>query len=418
MAAFTRTHSDATWTNGGLGNYVTVIADWQSLADKTFKSLNGDLGGTWIPSSPITIDTGGMNVTGPALVSYGGTLTTLSGARFVLGVGDWPKLSTSHVGRTRVIQQEISARQSTPRYWWCDAPAYPGSIQSIACTLVGPYGIEQPACIIPLRVHDGARLTQATVTFRIPSARTAAPIGLPKMRIVRVDVDGAIVPMSSVSSGADATGFQSPSAPASATAWYANGGTQTWTVTCDQNNTIDTSLYTYFAELVEEVGTKDPTAKIDGAVVRERKLNVAQVFVGGAFTPFGPQGTVPTGGRALATGQPSPFEEYGGIWVVDRTVSTAWARSIDLSKASDFTPGFLVLADGSISDLPNNFMMWESVAPIFGQNITLLQKENGPLSAANVFCNTGITFQRRRPRGNIYHALALTFDSIADMRPQ
>ena len=29
-----------------------------------------------------------------------------------------------------------------------------------------------------------------------------------------------------------------------------------------------------------------------------------------------------------------------------------------------------------------------------------------------------ITFQRRLPRGNVYHALAVHFDSIADMRPQ
>lgn len=434
MSHFTRTQTTSTWTVSGAGGYVTLQNDWQSLADKVFKTVNGDKGGTWAPSSPIVVNSSGMLVSSQAVINFGGKLKTTSGARFVLGNGEYPKLSTSHVGRTRTIRQSLLDCQSSPRYHWGSAADYIGSIQTIACTIVTSSGLEQPKCAIPLRVHDGARMTSATLIFRIPTERTQIPKAMPRMRFIRVDKDGRIESLQSATQGTDVDGYSSQPLVKSGGEWFNNGEAQSWTVQFDQNHTIDTSLYMYYAQIIEEVGTDDPgfpLSKMDGIVVRQRKKNVSYAFTNSGVVPlgdptvYGAPAAVVTGTVVLVLGNTGSSSQFNGIWIVDASgglPGNSWTRmSGDLQAAEDFTPYFLVTCDGSI-DTDDQWTSWECVSPVATSRITLSVGDDvgdpiwilgGPSTAF-----PHITFQRPVRRGNVYHSLTCIFDQISDMRPQ
>lgn len=403
MAHNTRTQIDATWTTG---NYVTVVADWQSLERKVFKAINGVTGGCWAPSSQLVLGSSVANViinaAAPAIVDWDGTLSTLSGGRFVLDSsgpdpeGDWAKLVAGHAGRTRTLVTQCVRRTSSPKYRWvAHRPTW--GVQAIACTVQGPAGVlEQPACIVELRTHHKATLSSVTLTWRVPSTRTNAPVVPPKIRIVRVDANGIITPLKSVASGADANGYIAIAAPTSGAAWFNSGGVQSFTYLCDQNSVVDVTQYTYFAQIQEEAGTlfPVPAAQCDGTIVRERKADVTSLFTANTAITGG---AIATGTRVLLTAQ--TIAQQNGIWIANS--SAAWTRATDLQSASDFTPNFIVqsTADGTV---------WQLAAPTNAQQITLSTDTTG----------TPISFQRRAATGNIYHALAASFTGIADMRWQ
>jgi hypothetical protein len=426
MAHNTRTQPDATWTTG---NYVPLVADWQSLDAKLFAAVNGDRGGCWAPSSPLVVNgialTSQMNVTGPTVIDFGGTISLVSNATVRLGAGDWPRFSASHVLRSRTIVTSCLQRQAAAGHSWINNIAL-GAVQSIACSVqlpaytssvfaqaVTPGRIFQPAFALPLRVHDGSRFTLGSLTFRVNQSRTAAPVVAPQFRIVRVDLSGNVVPLKSVASGADASGYVSVANPASGAAWYAGGALQTINYVCDQNNVIDVSQYSYFAQLIEEVGTTAqlPAQSCDGTIVRERKVDVVVASTANLASLSGTQ-TV----DGVSVGSASPIfpiadrvllkdqtdKTQNGIWIAQSAV--AWVRASDLTGQADFTPGFLVKAtQGTV----NAGTIWECRDPVNTQQVTLSTPTGTP-----------VNFQRRTPRGNVYHAVACSFDSIADMRWQ
>lgn len=409
MSHFSRTHPDAGWAG-----IVTLQSDWQSLADKGFESVNGDQGGTYAPSSFISISASGMSVTGPTEVNYGGFLKTLASSRFKLGNNEWPSLGPSHVGRTRVLRSPVHTRLCTPHYHFADCPTYTGSIQAIACTIVSQAGLEQPECHIPLRVHDGARLASGIVKIRVPTPRSKSPVQLPRLRVIRVDKSGLIESLRAPSDTVDADGYSSFPAVASGDAWYAGGAAQAWTFTTDQNNVIDVSSYVYYVQFIEEVGTTDPSISLssaDGSLVRERKSDVAYVYEGVLPPGTGNPNPVPGGppptlvsGDSILTAE-APYGIYNGIWTV--SFSGTWPRRTDLAASADFTPNFIVYDK-------NTSCFWECVRPKFGQTIRLTDSSTFD-SVPNA---TEVHFQRRQPRGNIYHSITCTFDQISDMRPQ
>src|SRR4051812_14458167 len=115
MTAFTRTQADAVWNVGGAGGYVTLVSDWADLSSKVFRGLNGDRGGTWNPSTPISFNQN-VEITGRAIVSYGGTLTT---PLIVLnGATEWPVYAKGHPFRTRQILHSCLRRSSRVRADW------------------------------------------------------------------------------------------------------------------------------------------------------------------------------------------------------------------------------------------------------------------------------------------------------------
>lgn len=427
-----RTQSDATWTTG---NYVTLQADWQSLGAKLFAAINGDRGGTWAPSSPIVLDGTAAPITfGTVLVDFGGSITIGASAIVqISGVtGGWPLFGAGHVNRTRTILHSWIERQSTPLYHWANN-INAGGVQSIACTIrstklsitydpgFGTYrpptyvdvpiyntfgSVQQPRMLLPLRVHDGARLASATVTFIVPSSRTASPATPPRLRILRADLSGTTVALASVASGADALGFRPIASPSSGAAWFAGGAVQSFTYACDQNHIVDVSQYVYYAELIEEAATPVAVASCDGTLFRERKSDV-DVATTGNVTRSGAQTidgvSVGAGANLLILVKDQSDFTQNGMYYAPSGGGT-WTRLPGLTAPQDFTPGFLVRVSGGTT---NAGTMWECSGPTSSGTVTVADGTGSP-----------ITFQRRKPRGNIYLGLAVVFDSIFDMRWQ
>lgn len=409
MAHFTRTRSDAIWTTG---NYITLISDWADLSRKLFKSINGVRGGTWGPLVRIIFGGSGFKVSGPTKIGYGGQVKTTAGARVVVAGNDYPRLSSGHFGNTRRIVTSTIDRQSSIRYHWLLNTKYM-AIQSIACTVMRT-GInlvdelEQPKFSLPLRVHNGGRLTTATINFRIFKERSELPVKTPRIRIVRVDSVGNIQPLTSQALGADADGWLSFTTPGSPEDWYALGALKTFTVVCDQLNTIDTSIYQYYAEVIEEVGTEvllDSFDDCDGFLVRAGR-SVTAVDSASNNLDLVPAGLT-AADRVLKLAPSSTVIDDGywsainGVWWVD---PGPWTR-VALVQPSSFTTGYLVI-------VRNSDEVWELIGPHKSSNPTIY------LSTSSPGGSDSIGFRARRPNGNIYHSIVCDFDSIADMRPQ
>lgn len=424
MAHNTRTQSDATWT---AGNYVPSSGDWASLDAKLFKAINGDRGGCWAPAQPliiIGIVGGGVSLTTRAFVSWGGSFTSLAGARFRYAGGslDWPELAPHHVGGTRTFVCPTLPRLATPAYRWITNLEY-ACAQSLACAVQRPSGIEPaPPMLVPLRVHDGARLASVTFVFRVSKQRDVPPLGMPRFRVLRSDRRGNVSVLKSVAGGADADGFASPPQATSGEEWFAGGAAQDFLYTTDQNNIVDTSLYDYFAQIYDEAGptTTAPIGSADGTVLRERKADCRMLAEAGApiglATPI--DGVLPTPGDRVLFNIPGG-SGVNGIWVVTDADPGApgtpqpWVRATDCRSSADFTPGFLVfVSEGAV----RKNSMWECVEPTNVQHAALGTIYVAGASGSEL--DTIIRFDRRAPRGNIYHSILVQLDAITDMRPQ
>lgn len=424
-----RTQSDGTWTTG---NYVTLPPDWQDLNRKVFSSVNGDKGGCWNPTAPIIL-TGlvgsHLKVAAKTVVAYGGQLKTAAGARFnVVGADTWPLLAAGHVGRKRDILHSLYGFETKERKYWKQIMGLSGTtallsgIQSPFCSYQAPGGvIFAPNFYIPLRVHDGARIVSATWRFRVLFPRAKKPVIMPRFRIVRSDSENNLVPLRSVAGGATVDGYMSPAVPDSGELWFNGGAAQGFTYTCDQNNIIDTSQYSYFAQLIEETGavTALPNSQIDGYAIVERKSDVrlasiVNQAITGAVTVDGT--AVVTGDRILYTGQTIP--QQNGIWIAN--TGGAWTRAGDLSSSADFTPNFIVAVSAGGASLNSIWQISEPQAP---QPATVAADNSGsPIRFLRVGRAPSVVFAATTPssplRGNLYHSVLLSMDSIVDMRPQ
>lgn len=426
-----RTQPDATWNNGGLEGYVPPPSDWEDLDRKIAQSLNGDLGGTHAPATPIIIgDTApastqpGLVIDGPILVAYGGSLTSQNGARFILS--EYPAFGPNHKAVPRKIITPCIRRMATQPYHWIERPSSFG-IQSIGCTVqetnYGPYAnaLEQPSFVLPLRVHDGANFARATLKFRVPTARSSSPIVAPRLRIVRVDLDGVATPLKETDDG---TGFVSIGGTSvSAGAWFSNGDAQGFVYECDQNTIVDSSLYYYEAQLIEELGATDvydPTSA-NGVTTRNRlgNVSVATTPATSIGFPFVLPGTID--GVGLLPGYrilvkdwvtilgTSTSDPAFGVYDVLSIGPTVVQRSVDFASAAQFTPGLLVGVElGTV----NAQSMWELRAPFSAARPTIKPDPSvaGPGDA--------IRFGRRTPAGNVYHSVKCEFTDIPDMRFQ
>lgn len=427
MGHYARTRSDGTWTTG---NYVTIASDWADLNTKVFGAINGDKGGSWSPSSLITLtgSSGGhLRVTGKTLVAYGGSLQTASLARFKLPGSTWPLLAEGHVGRSRTIFHSMFQCQTLDRVYWKQVLGKLGSnsevsgIQTPFCSYQAAGGIVfSPSCILPLRVHDGSRIVSATFRFRVPVPRSKALVVPPKFRLVRADLEGNLVNLSSTANNAatDSNGYQSMAAAASGSDWYNNGDAQGFTYVCDQNNIVDVSQYSYYAQLQEERGAVQAisNSQIDGVSMVERKADCRYVSISNIALTGNGYGAGATGNRILITGQ--TVKQQNGIWVIN--LGGAWSRAGDLSSPSNFTPNFIVgVGDGVLTQY------WQIKRPQAPQSCNV-----GALSTDNTgdeveFSQIGRIYSYApgispvsQLRGNIYHSLLLTMDSIVDMRFQ
>ena len=259
MSAFVRTQPDATW----LAGYTPGTSDFEDWDRKVAAMMNGDDGGCWAPSTPIVFSSAGAGegqlvISGPAKVCYGGRLTTLSGARFLLPTGQFEQLAAGHAGRTRALTAcFLDATVEPPAAGF---PVPPGGVQVFGTrwridlapepalpsdnTIVGPFEERATRSLIEFDVHDGATLATVTLSY-------IARLGTPRARLVRYDANGNPTPITLTAAGADADGWtQLPAADPRL-------DVQVVTIACDVGVVADRSANSYWLQLEEDQNLKD-----------------------------------------------------------------------------------------------------------------------------------------------------------------
>ena len=254
---FTRIHTDSYWNTG---NPVPSPADWAQFDQVVSQIVNGDLGGCWAPLTQIEILGFGLTLTGPLYVLGFGSVTSTAANAYLVNGTNIPQLGPNHVGRSRVIVSPCNAGRAA--YPFGAVPFFYG-LQSTCqqfnfLNAAGQTTAQLPNEIyVPLRVHNGATLTEVEVSFANTLAYT--PVKTPGFRVVRVDINGVQTVMTSAAAAtANGTpfvgGFLNPPAPSNSAAWYNGGAAQFFTVPCDQANIIDVSQYTYWLQIVDAQG--------------------------------------------------------------------------------------------------------------------------------------------------------------------
>jgi hypothetical protein len=364
---------------------------WLTILPSEFATLDANLaaginavdGGAYAPSAAIVLGGSGLTVTGPLFVARGGSLTSQTAGGWVLGDGDFPLYSATHVGRTRKwLQPCINARvvpHSAAYARWTDA-----AIQTIATTIdqSDGHGALPPRIYVPIRAHNGSTLGKVTVNFRVGWPHLSLPPTMPTVRVLRKDGSGKAVTLTSTASGADANGYVGITKPNSPAAWYQSGGAQAFVVVCDQNNVIDTSQYEYVLEITEEGGIQGyPFALIYKKAVKyattgsNLTLSTLQTVDGGIATV--------EGDRVLVKDQLDPT--YNGIWVAH---AGAWTRAIDFQSAADFSQGVVIPVDAGNA---NGGSYWQATSTTTTWQPGSTPANTGGWQSAHAYGATGVS---------------------------
>lgn len=237
MAHYTRLRADGAWIIGG------IVPEFATIDTNLATIVNGDGGGTWSPTNTITVGGAGMWLAGSVCPCAGLTISTsLFGinARIYHGDNDHVVLFPGHTGQTRTIATSMDAAQFTSFNF--DFSPNTGGIISISAT--------GASAVLPLRVHNRATLASVTFSLTVGSSH-GPPATLPAFRVYSQDVNGVKTPL--LTNGTYGYATFTPT-PASATAWFAAGAVQTFVYTCNSGVIIDTSQFTYFAEVLDESG--------------------------------------------------------------------------------------------------------------------------------------------------------------------
>ncbi len=344
LGHFARIH--VTWSGPDLG-----ISDCQGFDQRAAQIINGDDGGCWAPETEIIISgtTFGLQLTGALTVwGPGGTLTTSGTSRFHCNVGTYPQLGPTHSGRSRSLKSSFLTARAIPWSQWLPHTGsggahYDGKMQSVALTTQTAGADPVPTTIFaPIEVHNGGTLSSVDISFAVSQSHSSVPT-LPKARVLQVDTSGNVTPMTSVAAGADADGYVSMPTPATAAAYYNNGAVQSWNVSCDTDNVVDTSQYYYLVEIVEEQnGTVTPVlAPVD-------LVTNSQQFQGELIGTLGTiDGVSPTAGmRVLLKDQIDPATN--GVYYLPSPpdgspgVVGVWTRPADFRNGSTQPTGLQI----------------------------------------------------------------------------
>jgi hypothetical protein len=247
----TRTHSDSVWVNG----YISVGADFASIDAKTFAAVNGDGGGTWLPGAQIYINGAGVICAAPWVLSGG--QSTLTG-RITFNQGttdDYFRFAVSHP-ETSIISANalLEVEAELPDQSRVQCPADFAGAPTVTTTGIFTLVVGTRVAS-PLRVRGGGTIETVEFDFLVGNAHASLPQVLPRFRVCAVDSEGNVLPLRAVDSTTDADGFVQLPTPASGAAYYNGGAVQSFTYTCNQHQIVDTSLYSYWIEIIEESGT-------------------------------------------------------------------------------------------------------------------------------------------------------------------
>lgn len=154
------------------------------------------------------------------------------------GATDWVTFFPS---RTRTLWVPPHSRSGNTA--WGNSQGFP--------VVFGPGTISQELFFLP-GLHQGATLSSLVVAIQVFDTHAGGvPSNLPTASVIRMPFVGAGLSTQALST----TAVQSFSpAPGSGAAWYNGNNWQFWTYTCNQNNVIDTTQFTYAVLLVDENG--------------------------------------------------------------------------------------------------------------------------------------------------------------------
>lgn len=263
MAHLLRAQPDVVWKRG----YVTVGADMATIDQNTFVSVNGDAGGTWTPAADLNIGGAGMicasawtviGTSGFGLPAWSTIDTNGSNAQITFGRGTPDDVFGYVTPASYTIVTGFFDHYSVNPEQAAVSLNYSAAVSGVLTQ-----GSTGGRFVVPLRVFSGqgSTITTITLNWTVNWAHVAVPVTLPAMRVYAVDVNGTLFPLrASDGTTTDANGFQPISVATTAAAYNASNANQAFVYTCNQNQVIDVSKYSYFVEIIDESGTGDWTA--------------------------------------------------------------------------------------------------------------------------------------------------------------
>lgn len=252
MAHNARLYPDATYVSG----YVVTGNDFKFFDTNITKSVNGDGGGTWSPTGRIFIGGAGMVLALATTMTNGADVLTSSGNYVEHDDGDYIQFATTRT----IMSPAIRGRSLTLTNALADnLPAWnvdltKGLVSGRSGSQGASFLTAPPRWQFPLRVHDGAILSQVFFYYQLGMSHSAYPTNPLRFRAMRFDRDGNAVQL--------LTGVPSTSIVANSSGYVplpaaSYGTTSASELTCnvDPNYAaVDLSKYRYVAEIADEYG--------------------------------------------------------------------------------------------------------------------------------------------------------------------
>ena len=134
---------DSAYVNGA----IIPATYFQALDTAQYQAINGDRGGTWSPSTAITIAGAGMAAQGPWSLGRSPALEVPSGSslRITHGDSDWVELGSGHAAATRAIYTALGPAADTSFWQSTPAPYGTGVWTALSSRVVGNFAVPSPA---------------------------------------------------------------------------------------------------------------------------------------------------------------------------------------------------------------------------------------------------------------------------------
>lgn len=259
MSHYDYVRPNGVWINA----FVFQPFDLQQFDYRITKTLNGDDGGTWNPTTPIILagTPGGGTTLSVSAGGFNGGVSTARGGRIH---SSSPATFSSNRSRTVDVGFIPSIPDTAPGFGkWLLSAELPGVVSVGGTAGVG--GMSTTLWIPQNRIHTGATLSSVVIYWACGQLHTSiASTTLPTFDVQRFSI-GSTSPQSLRSGGAVSV------SAATAAIYYNKGAIQTVTYTPDQHNTsLDTHNWTYGVVFTDEASTNSlgPTLNtVMGAVL-------------------------------------------------------------------------------------------------------------------------------------------------------
>lgn len=247
---------------------------WQALDTAQSGLINGGEasgGGTWNPAAQIVIGGAGMWCCGPWTFAAPYLMALCTSAfPLTFGDSDYALLGTGHAAASRDLVTACNLGLD-------HSGAVNGGIALMMADFASGGGAINYAgspfraggrLLVPLRVHHGATFQNVRFYFTIITGHSAVPSILPFFRAYAVDILGNVTPLNT-STGQVGGGFMSFPTPSNTTT-YQNTGEFIYPT--DAGTVVDTTRFTYFAEIVDEGGSNAMNGNTWLDIVSEMRL--------------------------------------------------------------------------------------------------------------------------------------------------